>query len=74
MAMLAHLSIRDFVLIDRLDLLLTGRQLSESTRSTVRAAMESVVITATSTTADRLRRVQIGVTLILASSDYLVQK
>jgi uncharacterized protein (DUF1800 family) len=61
-------------LIDRLDLLLTGRQLSESTRSTVRAAMESVVITATSTTADRLRRVQIGVTLILASSDYLIQK
>jgi hypothetical protein len=36
--------------------------------------MESVALTAASTTADRLRRVQIGVTLILASTDYLIQK
>jgi uncharacterized protein (DUF1800 family) len=61
-------------LLDRLDLLLTGRQLSQGVRDTIRGAMESVVITATSTTADRLRRVQIGVTLVLASTDYLIQK
>ena len=61
-------------LLDRLDLLLTGRQLSQSVRDTVRSAMEDVAVTASSTNADRLRRVQIGVTLILASTDYLVQK
>jgi predicted nucleic acid-binding OB-fold protein len=61
-------------LLDRLDLLLTGKQLTASARDTIRAAMEDVVLTATSTNADRLRRVQIGVALILASSDYLIQK
>jgi uncharacterized protein (DUF1800 family) len=61
-------------LLDRLDLLLTARQLSEASRNTIRTAMEDVPITATSTAADRLRRVQIGVALILASTDYLIQK
>lgn len=61
-------------LLDRLDLLLTGRQLSQSVRNTVRTAMEDVVLTASSTNAERLRRVQIGVALILASTDYLIQK
>ena len=56
------------------DLLLTGRQLSTSVRDTIRTAMEDVVLTASSTNADRLRRVQIGVALILASTDYLIQK
>ncbi len=61
-------------LLDRLDLLLTGRQLTASVRDTIRGAMEDVVLTAASTNADRQRRVQIGVALILASSDYLIQK
>ena len=61
-------------LLDRLDLLLTGRQLSTGVRDTVRTAMEDVPLTASSTNAERLRRVQIGVTLILASTDYLIQK
>jgi uncharacterized protein (DUF1800 family) len=61
-------------LLDRLDLLLTGRQLSQAARDTIRAAMEDVPITAASTTADRQRRVQIGVALIMASTDYLIQK
>jgi uncharacterized protein (DUF1800 family) len=61
-------------LLDRLDLLLTGRQLSQSARDTIRAAMEDVAITATSSDAEKRRRVQIGVTLILASTDYLIQK
>lgn len=61
-------------LLDRLDLLLTGRQLSQSVRDTIRSAMEDVAVTATSTDAEKRRRVQIGVTLILASTDYLVQK
>jgi hypothetical protein len=61
-------------LLDRLDLLLTGRQLSAGVRDTIRTAMDDVALTASSTNADRLRRVQIGVALILASTDYLIQK
>jgi len=61
-------------LLDRLDLLLTGRQLGTNVRDTIRAAMEDVPIIAASTTAERLRRVQIGVTLILATTDYLIQQ
>lgn len=61
-------------LLDRLDLLLTGKQLTTSVRDTIRAAMEDVPVTAASSNADKLRRVQIGVALILASSDYLIQK
>jgi len=61
-------------LLDRLDLLLTGRQLSATVRDTVKAAMDDVALTATSTNAEKQRRVQIGVALILASTDYLIQK
>lgn len=61
-------------LLDRLDLLLTGRQLSTGARDTIRAAMEDVALTATSSDAEKRRRVQIGVALILASTDYLIQK
>jgi hypothetical protein len=61
-------------LLDRLDLLLTGRQLSASARDTIRAAMEDVPLTASSTNAERQRRVQIGVVLVLATTDYLIQK
>ncbi|MFN4020579.1 MAG: DUF1800 family protein [Erythrobacter sp.] len=61
-------------LLDRLDLLLTGKQLSMNVRDTIRSAMEDVPLTANSTNAEKLRRVQIGVALILASTDYLIQK
>ncbi|TAD83090.1 MAG: DUF1800 domain-containing protein [Sphingomonadales bacterium] len=61
-------------LLDRLDLLLTGRQLTASVRDTIRAAMEDVPVTASSTNDARLQRVRIGVVLILASTDYLIQK
>ena len=61
-------------LLDRLDLLLTGRQLSTSVRDAVRTAMESVTVTATSSNEVKLQRVRIGVMLILASTDYLIQK
>ncbi len=61
-------------LLDRLDLLLTGSQLSQGVRDTIRAAMNDVALTASSTNAERLRRVQIGIALIFASTDYLIQK
>lgn len=61
-------------LLDRLDLLLTGRQLGTSVRDAVRSAMDSITVTATSTNEVKLQRVRIGVMLILASTDYLIQK
>lgn len=61
-------------LLDRLDLLLTARQLSPATRDAIKSAIDDVPVTTTSSNEDRLRRVQIGVMLILASTDYLIQK
>lgn len=61
-------------LLERLELLLTARQLSSAVRDTILTAMNDVTITASSTTDDRLRKVYIGVLLIMASNDYLVQK
>lgn len=61
-------------LLDRLDLILTANQLSQSTRDTILSAMETVSVTASSSEEDKLRRVHIGVLLIMASTDYLVQK
>ncbi|TRD12220.1 DUF1800 domain-containing protein [Erythrobacter insulae] len=61
-------------LLDRLDLLLTGNQLSTGLRDTIKTAMDDVTIDASSSDADKLRRVHIGVLLIMASTDYLIQK
>ncbi len=61
-------------LLDRLDLILTGRQLSQAIRDAIKSAIDSVTITTTTEADDRLRRVRIAVALILASTDYLVQK
>ncbi|AOL95747.1 Uncharacterized conserved protein, DUF1800 family [Porphyrobacter sp. LM 6] len=61
-------------LLDRLDLLLTGKQLSTSVRDTIKQAIDDVPITTATAADDRLRRVRIGVALILASTDYLIQK
>ncbi len=61
-------------LLDRLDLLLTANQLTDSIKSTILTAMEDVTIDASSTAEDRLRRVHIGVLLVMASTDYLIQK
>ena len=61
-------------LLDRLNLLLTANQLNSSIYDTILSAMEDVTIDATSTREDRLRRVHIGVLLVMASTDYLIQK
>jgi uncharacterized protein (DUF1800 family) len=73
-AAMVDIALESGTLLDRLDLLLTGNQLSQGAKDTIRTAMDSVALTATSSNADRLRRVQIGVTLVLASTDYLIQK
>ena len=61
-------------LIDRLDLLLTGNQLSTPVRDAMKTAIDSVAISTGSEQEDRLRRVHIGVFLTMASTDYLIQK
>nr|WP_298929152.1 DUF1800 domain-containing protein [uncultured Erythrobacter sp.] len=61
-------------LLDRLDLLLTGNQLSSGIRDLVKSGMDDVSVTSGSSTDEKLRRVHIGVLLIMASTDYLIQK
>ena len=58
------------VLLDRLDLLLTGQRLSASTRSAIRTAIESVPMTASNAA---LNRVRIAVLLTLCSPEFMVQ-
>lgn len=62
------------VLFDRLNLLLTANQLSQTTRDTILGAMNDVVVTASSDTATKLRRIWIGTFLVLVANEYLVQK
>ncbi len=61
-------------LLNHLDLVLSGGQLRDASRELIRSAIEEVSISADSEDDDRLRRVQIGVMLIMCSNDYLIQK
>ncbi|ANY20059.1 hypothetical protein A6F68_01545 [Tsuneonella dongtanensis] len=61
-------------LLDRIDLLLTGKQLSQGTRDTILAAMQAETVTEASDEATKRRRIHIGVLLAMASNNYLVQK
>ena len=61
-------------LLDRLDLLLTAQQLTQGILDNIKAAIDDVAINSASANEDRLRRVHIAVLLILASTDYLIQK
>jgi uncharacterized protein (DUF1800 family) len=61
-------------LVDRLSLILTANQLSDATKATIRTAVESIAVTATSTDAVKMNRVGLAVTLVMAAPDYLIQK
>ena len=61
-------------LLDRLDLLLTANQLSGPTRDTILAAMQDREVTETSDDETKLDRIHIGVLLVMASNDYMVQR
>ncbi len=61
-------------LLDRLDLLLTANQLSQSTRDTIRAALDSNVVTSGSDDLTKIAQVWRAVMLVMASNDYLVQQ
>ena len=61
-------------LLDRLDLLLTGQQLMEATRSEILAVIEGMAVTEASPKQDKLNMIYIAVMLVMASYDYLIQR
>jgi uncharacterized protein (DUF1800 family) len=61
-------------LIERLNLILVAGQLSDTNKATIKTALDSVAITATSTDAVKMQRVAMAVTLVMASPEYLIQR
>lgn len=61
-------------LLDRMDLLFTGNQLTQSTRDTIKSALDAESVTQSSSQNDKLQRVHMAILLVMASNDYLVQQ
>ncbi len=61
-------------LTNRLVLLLTANQLSDANRTLIQGALEAIKLDGVNDAAIKLRRVTVGVLLVMASSQYLVQK
>ena len=61
-------------LTNRLVLILTANQLSDANRSLVQGAIDAIKLDGVNDPKIKLRRVTVGVLLIMASSQYLVQK
>ena len=61
-------------LLNRLSLLIAGNQLTDTTKATIKAALDATTVTNTSSLADKERRVYLATLLVFASPDYLVQK
>lgn len=61
-------------LLDRLDMLMTAGQLSDTSRGLILGAMQDIDVTQASDDDTKLRRIHIGVMLTMASPEYLVQK
>jgi hypothetical protein len=61
-------------LINRLNLLLCGGQLSSATIGLISNAISTPVLTASSTESQKLDRVSAAILLVMASADYLIQK
>ena len=61
-------------LLNRLSLLIAGNQLTDTTKATIKAALDATTVTNTSSLAVKERRVYLATLLVFASSDYLVQK
>jgi hypothetical protein len=53
---------------------LSGNQLTDTTKATIKAALDATTVTDTSALADKERRVYLATLLVFASPDYLVQK
>ncbi|HEV7234221.1 MAG TPA: DUF1800 domain-containing protein [Sphingorhabdus sp.] len=61
-------------LINRIDLLLTGTQLSQSNKDRIRQAVDSITLPATNDTDARMNRVAAAIVLTMVSPQYLIQK
>ncbi len=61
-------------LVNRIDLLMTGGQLSQGTKDRIKQAVDSIALPATNDTTARTNRVIIAITLTMVSPQYLVQK
>ncbi|WP_375289403.1 DUF1800 family protein [Qipengyuania sp.] len=61
-------------LLDRLDLLLTAKQLSETSRSIILGALNAKSIAQTGDEKTKLRQVRTAVLLVMAAPEYLVQR
>ena len=61
-------------LLDRICLLLAANQISNTTKATIKTALDATTVTAASTIAEKQRRVYAAILLVMASPDYLIQK
>ena len=61
-------------LIDRLNLLLSGNQLSDASLSTIRQALDASAVAQSATRNAKLAQIHRAVLLVMASNDYLIQK
>lgn len=61
-------------LVDRLDLLLTANQLSEDVRTAIIEALDTISVDASGEAEGPLTRVHTAILLVMASTDYLIQK
>lgn len=61
-------------LVNRLSLLLSANQITETNKATIKAALDATSVTETSSLAVKERRVFLAILLVFASPDYLVQK
>ena len=61
-------------LLDRLDLLLTGNQLSQETRDTIAGALGAQTVTEQSSQEAKLAQIHRAVLMVMVSNDYLVQR
>lgn len=61
-------------LIDRLALLLSANQISDSTKATIKAAVDAYRVTEASSEREKLRNIHAAILLVMASPDYLIQK
>jgi hypothetical protein len=61
-------------LLNRLYLLLAANQLSDTTKTTIKTAVDATTVTETSSNTDKLRRIFMATLLVMASPEYLIQK
>ncbi len=62
------------VLVDELDLLLTGKQLSTVTKDRIVGLLNEIPIDAGSQAEDRISRVRVAISMVMSSPSYIVQR